>query len=113
MGGGGTLDGMEVPESVYDATVKAVGAAKHLKPIHLGAVAALLQQAKLVDAMVERGGLKSNGDTDTTTVGVYLRYCNDLGLTPSAQAAMNAKKNVQPPEEPQTGGLTSLQLGVA
>lgn len=113
MGGGGTLDGMEVPESVYDATVKAVGAAKHLKPIHLGAVAALLQQAKLVDALIKRGGMKLNGDTDVTTAATYLRYCNDLGLTPSAQAAMNAKKNVQPPEEPKTGGLTSLQLGVA
>ena len=115
MGGGGTLGRMEVPESVYEATVEAVAAATHLTKRDAGAVAALLKQAKLVDASVARGGITANGAVDSVTTPVYLKFCESLALTPVSRAAMAAKHPVRNKAKQvrKPAGLAALQGGLA
>lgn len=90
----------EPDESIYDATVKALAAATHLKPTDKGAIAALKFLARKIDTedhlrdlVLERAGEDNvkPPPLDNVSIPTFLKYCEALGLTPAARGAAASK----------------------
>lgn len=97
----------KVEGPVYQATVKAVEAAAHLTEMDQPAVAVLLDLAKTIDGMDQRG---ANAPWDNVTVPTFLRYSESLGLTPTARM----KLAIKPVEgETRLGHLRAIRGGRA
>lgn len=98
----------EVPESVFQATEEAIEAAKHLTRMDAGAISAVLKIAKQIDYLMDNEGLNESGKFDNVSIPVFLKYCNELGLTPLART------KIEPAKTPgKIGKLGALQQGVA
>jgi hypothetical protein len=84
------------------ATDEAIIAAVHLTPMDAGAVEALRALARKIDAwdVVVRWAGEDAGDTgsrptvpqnDNVSLSAYLKYCDQLGLTPAGRKALDQK----------------------
>jgi hypothetical protein len=90
--------------TVYTATrrsIKAMG--DQLGPMDAGAVAALLELARQIDAKSDEG---DDGKVDNVTIPTYLRYCESLGLTPAGRVKLK-------PKEQETGGKLAQLRSIA
>lgn len=74
--------------TVYEATVAAVAAARHLGAVDQGAVAVLLDLARTIDGMPERD---AEAPLDNVTIPTYLKYSDALGLTPLSRQKLDKK----------------------
>lgn len=67
--------------SAVEAVERSLDAARHLSDLDLAAATVLRQLAFRVDQLNEDGWL-IEGRLDNVTVPTFLRYCEQLGLTP-------------------------------
>ena len=104
----GKANGYEIPESVFEATEAAIGAATHLTKMDAGAIAATLKVAKQIDYLLANDGLNESGKFDNVSVPVYLKYCNELGLTPLGRTKLVDGKTKQTASK-----LGALKSGLA
>ena len=91
---------MRVELSVRKATDESINAASHLGPMDSGAVAALRRLADRLDSQ--------DGASDNTLAPTYLRYCDALGLTPSARVGLAASDG-----QPATGSRLAQLRAIA
>lgn len=97
----------EVPESVFQATEEAIDAATHLTKMDSGAISAVLKVARQIDYLMANDGLNESGKFDNVSIPVFLKYCNELGLTPMGRTKL------EPDKAPgKTGKLLALQQKV-
>lgn len=95
----------ESASSLVEATASAVEAATHLTPADDGAVAAMLALARKIDAwdqIVEyalddiagaaKGARPAVPQNDNVSLSAYLKFCDQLGLTPAGRAKLVEKK---------------------
>lgn len=106
--------------SLVEATGRAVASATHLTDMDAGAVQAMLALARKIDAwdqIVEwalddaREGEKrpTVPQNDNVSLSAYLKYCDQLGLTPAGRNGL-----VEPKKPEVAGGkLSSLQAQAA
>lgn len=97
----------EPDDTIYEATLKALKAATHLKDTDKGAVAALKFLARKIDTedqmrdlVLERAGEDNvkPPPLDNVSIPTYLKYCEALGLTPAARGAAGSKAAAPAPE---------------
>lgn len=69
-----------------DAALREGYACGQLTPLDAGAVAVLRHCAQQIDDQVD--GLTRSGKLDNVSVPTYLKYLNELGLTPGARAKL-------------------------
>ena len=86
--------------SLIEATEKSIGAAGHLTDMDAGAVEALRALARKIDAwdqIVEWAfedageGRPSVPQNDNVSLSAYLKYCDQLGLSPAGRRALQLK----------------------
>lgn len=82
----------EIPESVVTATEMSIEAATHLTKMDAGAISTLMSLAEQVDYLIAHNGLNSSDKFDNVSIPTYLKYCNDLGLTPAGREKLATKK---------------------
>lgn len=92
--------------SLVDATEVAISAASHLADSDKGAIEAMRLLARKIDAwdqIVEWALEDVSGDdgkgkrpavpqNDNVSISAYLKYCDQLGLTPAGRKAIDEKK---------------------
>lgn len=88
--------------SVRDGLEAAIAAADHLTPMDDAAIAAARALADKIDAwdVIVKWALEdTQGDgrpavpaNDNTSLGSFLKYCNELGLTPLARKTLDFKQ---------------------
>lgn len=78
--------------SVADAVEQSLKAAAHLTDLDAGSVQVLRGLAASVDYLNDHDGLNESGRFDNVTVPTFLRYCEQLGLTPAGRKALEEKK---------------------
>jgi hypothetical protein len=88
---------------LLDATEEAISAATHLTAMDSGAVEALRALARKIDAWdqivewaLDDAGLKQGArptvpQNDNVSLSAYLKYCDQLGLTPAGRKALDQK----------------------
>lgn len=105
-------------ESCVDATERAIEAASHLTDMDAGAVSALRELARKIDAwdvivqwalddVAGKRGMEARPavpEHDNVTIPTYLKYCESMGLTPAGRLKLPAAKKERP-----GGKLASLQ----
>lgn len=87
------------------ATEDAIKAAAHLTDMDDGAVEALRALARKIDAWDQivdwalddvqdkgRGGRPAVPQNDNVSISAYLKYCDQLGLTPAGRRALDVDK---------------------
>lgn len=91
------------PLSVADATEKAISAAGgNLSAVDAGAVEALRALARKIDAWdqivewalddaADKGGRPAVPANDNVSISAYLKYCDQLGLTPAGRKALGVR----------------------
>lgn len=91
------------PESVVEATARALAAAEHPET-DVGVAAVLLKLAGAIDD-IDRNGLNPGGKLDNVSVPTYLKYAEALGMTPAA------RERVKPKDAPKsgTGGSATMK----
>lgn len=106
--------------SLFDETVAAVKAATHLTPMDSGAVEAMYALARKIDAWdvivewalddaAEREGSRpAVPQNDNVSLSAYLKYCDQLGLSPAGRKALGAKKEAA---SAKAAKLTALRGG--
>jgi hypothetical protein len=83
-------------------TEKAIQAATHLTDADAGAVEAMRALARKIDAWdqivefaledaAEREGRPSVPANDNVSISVYLKYCDQLGLSPAGRSALGLR----------------------
>lgn len=90
---------------LVEATEKAIAAAKHLTDMDLGAVEAMRALARKIDAWDQivdyalediagnpRGGRPAVPQNDNVSISAYLKYCEQLGLSPAGRSKLEEKK---------------------
>lgn len=90
--------------SVEDSTLAAIRAADHLTDMDAGAVQGILALARKIDAwdIIVDWALDDVADTDgkvrpavptndNVSLSAYLKYCDQLGLTPAGRKALESK----------------------
>lgn len=89
---------------LVEATRKAVEAAGHLTDLDAGAIEAMFALARKIDAWdqivdwalddaAEREGSRpSVPANDNVSISAYLKYCDQLGLTPAGRKTLDLKK---------------------
>jgi hypothetical protein len=86
------------PESIAEATDKAIRASKELGAKHAGAVSAIRALARLLDRAMEDA--EEGVRPDNTLFPTFLKYCDMLGfkvdVKPAAGKAEAAKKPADP-----------------
>ena len=102
------LGDLEIPTSVVEATKASIRAATHLTKADTGALATLMKLAVQVDYLIAHEGLNESGKFDNVTIPVYLKYSNDLGLTPAGRKSAVAKEE---PTKP-VGRLDGIKAGL-
>lgn len=100
------MSGIDIPESVVEATEMAIAAATHLTAMDAGAISTLMQLAEQVDYLVTHNGLNQSDKFDNVSIPTYLKYCTELGLTPAGREKLATKK--QKPG----GALQGLKAGL-
>lgn len=92
---------MEDPESVADATERAIAAATHLTAKDAGAVATLRTLARKIDSeqILRERALQWADDhderppsIDNVSIPTYLKYSESLGLTPAGRLRFAEQK---------------------
>lgn len=90
--------------SLVDATDAAVDAASHLTEQDMGAVEAMRLLARKIDAwdqIVEwalddagskQGSRPAVPQNDNVSISAYLKYCDQLGLTPAGRKGLEQRK---------------------
>lgn len=108
--------------SLYEETRRAVDAATHLTDKDAGAVKAVLLLARKIDVwdVIVRWAVEDMEDTDgrrpmvpandNVSLASYLKYCNDLGLTPAGRDALGLTEEA-PRERSKLAELRSLNGG--
>ena len=102
------------------ATERALSAAKHLTEQDAGAVEALRALARKIDAwdqIVEwaledvegvRGGRPAVPQNDNVSISAYLKYCEQLGLSPAGRKSLGVQSGG---ESAKKAKLTALRGG--
>ena len=88
---------------ILKATQRSVNAASDLGDLDAGAVAVLLELARQIDYLAANGGLREDGKLDNVSIPTYLRFCDQLGLTPAG------REKLQPKGKDQGGKLAQLR----
>jgi hypothetical protein len=103
------------PVDLVEATEKAITAARHLTDMDAGAVQALRDLARKIeawdqivdwaldDAADREGARPVVPANDNVSLPSYLKFCESLGLTPAGRLKLGDKK------EPKSGTLTQLR----
>ena len=111
--------------SLLDATNEAIGAAAHLGPMDAGAVEALRDLARKIDAWdvivewalddIAGGGRDSVRPAvpanDNTSLPTYLKFCESLGLTPAGRGELAGVGKGKQPKVEAGGGKKLSSLG--
>jgi len=84
---------VKVEGAVFEATRSAVETADHLTPLDKPAVAVLLDLAATIDGIDHR---PANAPMDNVTIPMFLRYAEQLGLTPMARSRLDIKPDQGP-----------------
>ena len=102
------------------ATEEAITAAEHLTDMDKGAVEALRALARKIDAWdqivdwalddaAERDGSRpAVPQNDNVSISAYLKYCDQLGLSPAGRKAIGVKKEAV---DAKAAKLTALRGG--
>ncbi len=90
-------------DSIFAATQRSVAAAEGLVGLDAGAVAVLLELARQIDYLAANGGLREDGKLDNVSIPTYLKFCNELGLTPAG------REKLKPKEQAVGGKLAQLR----
>lgn len=95
---------VEVDTSLVEATGVSIAAAEHLTDMDKGAVDALLKLARKIDAwdqIVEwalddaaskEGARPAVPQNDNVSISAYLKYCDQLGLSPAGRKALELRR---------------------
>lgn len=78
--------------TVEESVEESLADAGHLTKADAGAVQVLRGLARSVDYLLAHDGLNESGRFDNVTVPTFLRYCEQLGLTPMGRKALAEKK---------------------
>lgn len=104
------------------ATEKAIAAADHLTDQDAGAVEAMRALARKIDAWdqivdwalddagVKQGSRPAVPQNDNVSISAYLKYCDQLGLSPAGRKALSLVKGGQ---SAKAAKLTALRGGKA
>jgi hypothetical protein len=82
-------------ESVLEETDRAITAAPHLGAMDAGAIAVARELAFTIDQMHDRPSTDIDGKAlplDNVTIPTYLRFCEQLGLTPAGRIKLGDPK---------------------
>lgn len=96
--------------SIREAAEESVAAAREagrLSDLDNAAVAALLYVAESIDLLED--GINPAGKFDNVSITAFLKYCNDLGLTPAARAVKEQKAKASDEKEGRSGKLAQLR----
>lgn len=106
--------------SLVDETEKAIKAASHLTAMDGGAVQAMLELARKIeawdvivkwaidDASHRDGSRPAVPANDNVSLSAYLKYCDQLGLSPAGRKALMLRKEG---ENAKSAKLTALRGG--
>lgn len=90
--------------TLVEATESAITASTHLTPSDAGAVQAMRELARKIDAWdvvvgfaledIEgvKGARPAVPQNDNVSLSAYLKYCDQLGLTPAGRKTLDMKK---------------------
>lgn len=107
---------------LVEATESAIAAADHLTPMDYGAVQAMRELARKIDAwdvIVDwalddasevKGARPAVPQNDNVSLSAYLKYCDQLGLSPAGRKALALRKDG---ETSKAAKLTALRGGKA
>ena len=114
---------VDVLVSLEEMSLEAVAAAEHLTPMDKGAVQAMIALARKIDAWdtIVDWALDDVADSegksrpavpqnDNVSLSAYLKYCDQLGLSPAGRKALALKKEG---ESAKSAKLTALRGGKA
>ena len=93
----------DVELDLIEATETAIAAAGHLTDMDAGAVEALRALARKIQAWdqivewalddaADSGGRPSVPQNDNVSLSAYLKYCDQLGLSPAGRKSLDVKK---------------------
>jgi hypothetical protein len=108
--------------SVESSTLSALAAAEHLTVMDAGAVQALLALARKIDAWdtivdwalddvadAEGKSRPAVPQNDNVSLSAYLKYCDQLGLSPAGRKALQLKQEAESGKKAKLTALRSTK----